>query len=164
MNYSWCFWCTHLISQFGRGWNREKSYTHQTPWSLIKKKCMNRLMPSSLIKKKCMNKTIKFVVRKGSQYIAKAVHQPSGLGWNATKWNNSRSSVIEYKALRSRRYKKTYVHVWRNSNSSFLPHELCLQQRTNMTYMMKIENLEAGQILFVIKVGNRCNFDQFCSI
>jgi hypothetical protein len=33
-----------------------------------------------------------------------------------------------------------------------------------MTYTMKIENLEAGQILFVIKVGNRCNFDQFCSI
>jgi hypothetical protein len=149
-NYSWCFWCTHLISQFGRGWSREKSYTHQMPWSLIKKKCMNRLMPSSLIKKKCMNKTIKFVVRKGSQYIAKVVHQPSGLGWNAIKWNNSRSSVIEYKALRSRRYKKTYVHVWRNSNSSFLPHELCLQRRTNMIYMMKIENLEAGQILFFL--------------
>jgi hypothetical protein len=38
------------------------------------------LMSSSLIRKQCMNKTIKFVVRKGSQYIAKSVHEPTGLG------------------------------------------------------------------------------------
>jgi hypothetical protein len=90
------------------------------------------------------SKITEFVDRKGSHYIAKAVHQPSGLGWNSC------SSAIEHKALSSRKYEKTYACVWKNSNSSFLAHKLCLQQRTNMTYMMKIENLEAWQLLFIV--------------
>jgi hypothetical protein len=106
-------------------------------------------MPWLLIKKLCMNKITQFVGRKVSHYLAKAVHQPSRLGWKSC------SSAIEHKEFWSRRCEKTYVRVCKNSNCSFLAHELCLQQRTNMMYMMKIENLEAQQLVLTRKSGLR---------